>query len=385
MNIGVDVSCWANKRGYGRYTRELLRELLSIDAKNNYRLFLDNQTDAQSKDLPDTARAQRVVVKTSTAATQAASASGRRSLRDLLAMRRAVGEHRDLDVFYFPSVYTFFPVKTKAKVVVTIHDTIAEQFPSLIFPNKRSEWFWRIKVRWAIAQADLLVAVSETARRDVARQFALPEDSVRVVSDAVSAEFRPLPRQMLTRYGVADGQRFILYVGGISPHKNLATLVDAFAALRGEWKLVLVGDYQKDVFYSSYTALQEQLQRLNLSGRVIFAGYVPDAELVHFYNAAEVLVLPSFGEGFGLPAMEAMACGVPVVASRAGALPEVVEDAGLLFDPHSARELEDCLRKLLENEPLRRQLGQNGLRRAAQFSWRRSAQNLLAVFEELGR
>jgi glycosyltransferase involved in cell wall biosynthesis len=375
MNIGVDASCWANQRGYGRYTRELLREAMAMDRANRYCLFLDRATADQCDDMPDV---RRIVVETSAAATQAAAASGRRSLRDLWAMRRGVAEHRDgLDLFYFPSVYTYFPMPGGPKVAVTIHDTIAEHFPRLIFPNRRSELFWRIKVRWAIAQADRILAVSRTAKRDIVGEYGVDEARIGVVTDAVSPVFRPMPPVLPPRYGLAPGERFVLYVGGISPHKNLATLLDAMPP--GE-KLVLVGDYRKDVFYSSYPALR---RKLGDSDRVVFTGHVPDDDLVSFYNAATCLVIPSFDEGFGLPAVEAMACGLPVIASEAGALPEVVGDAGLRFDPNSTRQLSEAIARLLGDEPLRRELSRRGLERAGHYTWRRSAEQLLGVFAEL--
>ncbi len=392
MKIGVDASCWANKRGYGRYARELLRALLACDQQNIYRFFLDSETAQEVADLPE--RAQTVVVKTSQAATRAAGAAGRRSLRDMWAMSRAVQQRgRDLDLFYFPSVYTYFPLHTQAKVIVTIHDTIAEHYPRLIFPNRRSHLFWRLKVGLAVRQAHLVITVSETARREIIKEFGLKEEAVRVIADAVSDEFRPLGShpgtcQVLARYGIGHGGRFILYVGGISPHKNLATLLDAYASLlHGQGvrdvKLVLVGDFQKDVFYSAYQALHARVEREGLSGQVVFTGFVPDSDLVHLYNAAEILVLPSFDEGFGLPALEAMACGTPVVASRAGALPEVIGQAGLFFSPYVSEELREHLQRLLTDRRLRAELGCKGLQRAREFTWERSAHTALGIFEEL--
>jgi glycosyltransferase involved in cell wall biosynthesis len=392
MKIGVDASCWANKRGYGRYARELLRALLACDQQNLYRFFLDSETAQEVTDLPE--QAQTVIVKTSQAATRAAGAAGRRSLRDMWAMSRAVQQGgRDLDLFYFPSVYTYFPLRTRARVIVTIHDTIAEHYPQLIFPNRRSRLFWRLKVGLAVRQAHLVITVSETARREIIKEFGLKEEAVRVVSDAVSGEFRPLgnhpeARQVLARYGIGHDERFILYVGGISPHKNLATLLDAYASLlRGQGvrdvRLVLVGDFQKDVFYSAYQALRERVEQDRLSGRVVFTGFVPDSDLVHLYNAAEMLVLPSFDEGFGLPALEAMACGTPVVASRAGALPEVIGQAGLFFNPYAPEELGEHLQRLLADHRLRAELGRKGLQRAREFTWERSARVALGIFEEL--
>ena len=394
MNIGVDASCWANKRGYGRYTRELLRTLLDLDSQNEYRLFLDSETVGQDYQLPEDV--QKVIVRTSEAATKAASASGRRSLRDLWAMRRAVRQHgSDLDIFYFPSVYTFFPVKTRAKVIVTIHDTTAERYPELIFPNRRSRLFWKLKVRMAVRRADLIATVSQASRREIVREFKVPEDAVRVVPDAVGSDFHPideasLSRESLVKYGIGSEDLFVLYVGGISPHKNLHTLVEAHASLihrngARDVKLVLVGDYQGDVFHSCYADLSERIQALGLSESVVFTGFVDDSDLPIFYNRASALVMPSHDEGFGLPALEAMACGTPVVASRAGALPEVVGSAGRLFDPNAADELTRHLQEVLGDHRVAEEMGRKGLRRAREFSWERSASALGTVFEEVGR
>jgi alpha-1,3-rhamnosyl/mannosyltransferase len=200
-----------NRRGYGRYTRELLSRLLTLDRQNEYWFFLDSETARHSEGMPDGARL--MVVETSRAATQAASAEGHRSLRDIWAMRRAVQRHaRDLDLFYFPSVYTFFPLGGRTKVAVTIHDTIAERHPDLIFPNWRSRMLWTLKVRWAVRRADLVLTVSQASRRDVARLFGLRPETVRVVSDAVSETFHPLAdgpraREVLATYGVPPDAR----------------------------------------------------------------------------------------------------------------------------------------------------------------------------------
>ena len=392
MKIGVDASCWTNKRGYGRYTRELLNTLLNLDDQNEYRFFLDEETARLSEDLPESA--QRVIVKTSQAASQAASASGHRSLRDLWAMRRAVHRQgQDLDLLYFPSVYTYFPPKGRTKTVVTIHDTTAERFPKLIFPSLRSRLAWNIKVRWAVRRASLITTVSEASKTNIMEEFGVPAQMVKVVPDAVGSEFSPVDdrsqaTRLLRKFGMNGDEPFILYVGGISPHKNLATLVRAYASLiqgtgAQSAKLMVVGDFQGDVFYSSYPKLLETIQLLGLSEKVIFTGYVTDPDLVHLYNSARVLVMPSFDEGFGLPAVEAMACGTPVVGSRAGALPEVIGDAGLLFDPYQPEELKVCLQRLLENQDLRQELGLKGIRRAGGFTWERSARAALAAFKDL--
>jgi len=167
-------------------------------------------------------------------------------------------------------------------------------------------------------------------------------------------------------------------------------LLEAFASLVADdkWnnvKLVLVGDYSGDVFLSGYDALRRAAAAPELGDRVIFTGFVPDEDLVYVYNAAGVLVLPSLDEGFGLPAVEAMACGTPVIVSRAGALPEVVGDAGMLFDPHSPWELKEHLEKVLADGEKQTTMRQRGLRRSGDFSWEKSAAVALEVFEKLGR
>jgi glycosyltransferase involved in cell wall biosynthesis len=394
MRIGIDASCWLNRRGFGRYARELVTALLAMDSHNEYVLFLDSVTSRDAESLPAPSRARRVVVRTSAAATRAASADGSRSVQDLWRMRQAVARERDLDLLYFPADYTYFPVRTRAKVVVTKHDMTDRRVPELLFPSWRSRFLWETKIRLAMRRSDLVFTVSETSRRDIVEAFRLPARRVRVVSDAVDAAFTPSAddvarRSALHRYGVEPGTRFLLYVGGISPHKNLDTLVAGYQRWRQQndgqpdVALVLVGDYVADVFHSSYPRVRDLVERNRLQSSVRFTGYVPDADLRHLYSAADALVLPSFYEGFGLPILEAMACGAPVIASQAGALPEVVGEAGLLFDPHSAEALAVTLARVMADEPLRRELSARGRLRAAQYTWAASARTALAAFREL--
>ena len=187
----------------------------------------------------------------------------------------------------------------------------------------------------------------------------------------------------------ADAERLTGYhVGGISPHKNLGRLVDAFEALSlnpsvADVRLVLVGDYAGDVFHSDYPRLKEQIESLGLSHRVTLTGFVPDDDLVHLYNAAQLLVFPSLEEGFGLPAVEAMACGTPVVASDRGSLPEIVGEAGLLFDPMDAHAIERALESVLRDDDLRAGMAQRGLARSSLFTWENAARRTIAHPEAL--
>ncbi|MDX1548323.1 MAG: glycosyltransferase family 1 protein [Rhodothermales bacterium] len=391
MKIGVDASCWANQRGFGRFTRELLRALVALDAENDYVFFADDETARHSRFPEGVAVAAGA---TSAAPTQAASASGRRSIRDVWALTREVLRH-DLDLFFFPAVYSYFPVLNRTRVIVTLHDVIADHHPQATFPNKKLMYFWKAKQQLALRQADLVLTVSDYSKREICDYFGLPEHQVQVTTEAASDEFRRVDRNgtmtdVLRRTGLRPDERFLLYVGGISPHKNLGVLVDAFGRLLAEpacadVRLVLVGDYERDVFLSDYPRLQQQVEAAGLREHVRFAGYVPDADLVYLYNAAAMLVFPSLEEGFGLPAVEAMACGTPVVASDRGSLPEILGDAGHFFDPTEPEAVRQALRTVLADDALRAAMRQRGLARTRQFTWEAAARKTLRIFEQTVR
>ncbi len=388
MRIGVDASCWSNKRGFGRFTRELLSALLDRDTRDEYVFFVDSRSGCESE-FPSAAKV--VIAPTRDSAVESASASGRRSFGDLWSMSRTVLRN-NIDVFFFPTVYTYFPVFNRTKIVLTIHDVIAEHHPELIFPNSRARFFWALKLSAAIRQADLVATVSEFSRSEIADYYRFPSSKIRLITEAAKPEFKVLPpaltRSASASYGISPGEQFLLCVGGISPHKNLDTLIEAFKLLReGETtvpvKLVLVGDYKDDPFYSAYPALKKQIAEYGFESEVIFTGFVPDEELARLYNEAMILVFPSIEEGFGLPAIEAMACGTPVVASRTGSLPEVLEAAGRFFDPADPREMANILSEVLNNELERRKMRNDGLQRSRLFSWDQAATDTLAIFDEL--
>ena len=382
MRIGVDATCWANPRGYGRFTRHMLKALLAQDGENDYLFFMDSFT-AGAADFPD--NIEKCIVTLSESPTQAASADGRRGVGDMLKMGRAVAR-TGLDVFFYPSVYTYFPVFSRVKKIVAIHDVIAEKYPELIFNNRKSQLFWDMKTRMAVWQATRILTVSEFSREGIADHFSIDPGRIDVVSEGSADSFShiedlPAIHECITRYGLSGQDRFILYVGGIAPHKNLKVLLEAFSGLQAggdyeDLRLVLVGDYENDVFLMD-EQVKAVMEQPELRKRVIFTGYVPDADLNYLYNAASVFVLPSFCEGFGLPALEAMSCGTVVIGSNTTSVPEVVGDAGLFFDPRSGGELIKQLHAVLDDEALRHSLEQRSLERAATFSWERSARETL--------
>lgn len=388
MRIGVDATCWANPRGYGRFAKDMLSALLEVDKDNEYLFFLDPLTAAMAN-FP--VNAQKIVVDLSEAPTRAASASGYRSVSDLVKMGKVVSSTK-LDIFFYPSVYTYFPIWSRAKKLVAIHDVIPEKYPHLVFQTKKHQLFWNLKTWLAVRQADMILTVSDFSKRGIAEHFGLDDARIRVVTEGSNPSFGPVASQSLlqetlSRYGLSADSRFVLYVGGIAPHKNLSALVGAFLKLLkkprfGDLKLVMVGDYENDVFLMD-ERLKLTMSRPDFRQSIIFTGYIPDEALNGFYNAAQVFVLPSFCEGFGLPALEAMSCGTVVIGSNTTSLPEVVGDAGLFFDPNNEEELQACLETVIGDERLRKDLEQRSRVRAGTFSWRKSADQTLSVLNAL--
>ena len=390
MRVGIDVTCWCNKRGFGRFTRELVTALVSLPFEGEYILFADQQT-AEVADFPKSCCV--AIANTSSAAAVAASADGRRSIKDVFAMRRLV-QCEKLDLMFFPAVYSYFPINRNVPCVVTFHDIIAETLPKLVFRSWRSRLFWEMKCRLAAWRADLVLTVSLASKKGLMRHFGLSEDHVAVISEAPASGFteavgrKQANDETLSRYGLEHNKRYILYVGGISPHKNIETLIDAFVEIRKDARmtdvnLVLVGDWAGDAFYTCYEELCKLVEIYGLSEAVNFTGFVPDADLVHLYTACQAFVLPSYLEGFGLPAVEAMACGAPIVASNAGSLPEVLGGAGELFDPHNVSDLADCLKRIIGDEAYQQDLKVRSLRRASEFSWESSARQLINIFNRM--
>ena len=391
LRIAIDACCWSNRRGFGRYTRELVTHMVRRPRGHEITLYVDAQT-AEAHPMPEGCRVE--VISTREQPTRAASFQGSRSVGDLWRMSRRATASR-ADVFFFPAVYSYYPLLRRLPTVVVFHDAIAEQHPDLVLPDRRGRLLWKAKTWLARRQAACLLTVSESARDQIVAAFRYPRDRVHVVAEAAGEEFRPLPGDerasvdaVRRAYRLPADAPLIVYVGGLSPHKNLEGLLEAMAQLRNRGArahLAIVGDPAADGFLSSHASLTARREALGLREAVTFTGYVPGDHLVSLYNAASVAVLPSFSEGFGLPALEAMACGAPVAASRRGALPEVVGDAGVFFDPANPADIAGALERLLADEALRLRLREAGLRRARLFSWDTAAGKTLDLLAEAAR
>ena len=386
MRIGIDGGCLANRRGFGRFAREMVAALAAADSGHEFVVFLDRPS-AEHVTVP--ASLETILVDVRVAPSVAAAASGRRSIGDMLAMGRAVARG-GLDAIYFPASYSFFPVWNAGKVVVTMHDTLALAHPEWVFPGGKGRLAWRLKEAVAARRADRIVTVSQAARRDLAAWYRLPEGRIHVVTEGPDPAFGPIGNDgeadaAAARFGLVPRSPYLLYVGGLSPHKNLPRLIEAFgrsgAASRGVG-LVLVGDFA-DVFHTHIAELRDLVDRLDLGAAVRFTGFVPDGDLAHLYRRALALVQPSLMEGFGLPPVEAMTSGTPVLCSRAGSLPEVVGPAGRFFDPTRVDEMAGVIAELLADPAARDRLAGLAREQARQFSWSKAAELLLDCFATL--
>lgn len=381
MRVGIDATSWSNRRGYGRFTRGLLTALFREERPHQFTLFIDSASAAAST-LPASASVH--VVRTSVSPIAAASSSGRRSLPDMLRMSTAVARQR-LDLFVFPTIFTYFPLVRPIASVIGIHDTIAEDYPELVFPHRVPRTFWNAKSRLARAQASWVMTVSSYARSCIQRKFGWPEEKMFVVGEAPDDAFR-----VARAPGGPSADRYFVYVGGINPHKNLPALVAAFVALRCEErhadiKLVIIGDVDTDTFTPGADAVRRAIAESGVGDAVRFTGFLPDAEAAALVAGAKALVLPSMSEGYGLPAVEAAACGVPVVATRHSPLPELLAGAGLFIDPASLVELQDAMRTMLEDEPARLRYAEQAHRAAQELSWASSARQFSTMIDEIER
>lgn len=380
--VAVDATCWQNTRGYGRHARNLLSALTSIDRENQYVFIVDSQETLEM--IPS--NVEPVLVKTAKPTALAAASDGRRALSDIWRISRAFSRS-DFDLVLFPTVYSYVPVFSRAHKMVFIHDVIAEKYPDLTLPNFPARLAWKTKVGLALLQAGTIVTVSDHSKLGIIDVFKVPDHNVKVIGEAPSPVFRRLeqPKRISRLRGrIPEEGRRVLYVGGFGPHKNLTRLLEVFAMLTArdelaDASLILVGEYQSEVFYSAYTELRQQIVALGIEHRVVFTGYLPDEDLVILLNQADVLVLPSLLEGFGLPAVEAAACGCPVVATKSSPLPDLLGEGGLYFDPLNSHELEAALIQVLCSRTLRQKMSIAGLKAAERLTWDRAALTLLQL------
>jgi glycosyltransferase involved in cell wall biosynthesis len=373
MKIAIDISmALGQSAGVGTYTRGLIDGLATVDTENEYVLFSYLEMPESSwLDFPQQPNISWRPVKLS---------GGHWEQRWYEAELPPKEALEDVDILHSP----FFnaPQEHPGGLVVTIHDMSFLLYPQ--FHTEGNRLHCLNGTLKAALYADRIIAISHQTKQDLMQYFSVPEDRIRVVYEAprhfcYPERNRGVLQNTLDRLGIY--QNFMLFVGSLEPRKNLKALLEAYAAYikyhSGRELLVIAG---------AKGWLNEELAQLisaqGLEGQVKFLGYVQETDLRVLYSTAKLFVYPSLYEGFGLPPLEAMACGAPVITANTSSLPEVVGDAAILIDPHISEELLQAMRTVLGDDDLRSSMRQQSLERARLFSWDQTARETLAVYRE---
>ncbi|NOT44882.1 MAG: glycosyltransferase family 4 protein [Acidobacteria bacterium] len=370
MRVAIDARK-LHDFGIGTYIRNLLRHVARLDHDTEYVLLCSPADLGVARELGPNFRGVE-------------ERSPSYSIREQLSIPAVLLRERP-DVYHSPH-YVLPAALGCRRVVVTIHDCIHLRFPQYL-PNRAAHAYARTMLWSAAKRADRIITVSEASKRDILHFFDVAPEKVEVVYNGIDERFWVTPAGDLVdrvreRYQL-DG-RFLLYAGNIKPHKNLVRVIEAFAGLRrrgfDQLQLLIIGDE-----ISKLPALRRAVHKHKLHKHVRFMGFVPDETLSVLYRLAAVFVFPSLYEGFGLPPLEAMASGTPVVTSTTSSLPEVAGHAAVLVDPYDAASIEDGIREVLDSPARADELRRQGLLRAREFSWERAAARTLAIYAETSR
>ncbi|MDX1991602.1 MAG: glycosyltransferase family 1 protein [bacterium] len=361
LHIGIDARLTHYRiGGISTYIRELVKALEALDECNRYTIF-------HSRKVPEPI--------TSRFASASLWTPPHHRL-ERLALSAELMRFR-LDVLHSPDFIP--PLRGAKRHVITVHDLTFLHEPT--HKDRAAQRYYNGQIRQAVQQGDHILSVSEATKSDLITMLNVPAEKITVQPHGVDPRFRPLnPEERAEaqkRLGLpAD---YILFIGTMEPRKNIPALLEAYICLKNPPPLVLAG--RPGWLFEPTQQRIDQMQRQGMN--IIQRQDIEDADLNALYSLASVLVLPAFYEGFGLPALEAMASGTPVIVSKTSSLPEVVGDAGLLTDPHNPAELADALQRVLTDTAQQATMRQRGLERARGFTWERSAQIALSVYTAL--
>jgi len=365
VRIAIDASTISTQGGPRTYVLGLLEALLKLDHENSYTVFYNDRSH-----LGRFPQAQEIVLPGKTPLA--------RLWREHLLLPQACRRER-IDLLHCPK--SAIPFRSPCPVVVTLHDLIPIKHPET--EKLAAQVYWRLQIPIAARRSNFIITDSEHARKEIMTDFLVPAERIRAVMLGFNPDMNREPDQSTSRkvsakYNLPDD--YILYVGTIQPRKNLGTLIEAFNLLKQgrdiSHKLVIVG--RKGWLYEQ---LFKRIHELGLDEEILFTGFVPDEELPSIYGRAGVFVYLSLFEGFGLPPLEAMACGVPVITSNTTSLPEVVGNAGITLPPTDVAKVSEALRQIICDKELRTTMRQKGLKQARLFSWEATARETLEIYK----
>jgi len=379
MRIGIDGRFLQGpRRGIGQYVYYLIKELLGLDDENEYVIFYNSLKTGEFVFDKTTPRLKQIWC----------NIPGTLLRHTWPRFRFPPVEYfiGNVDIFHNPANFCFThyaPIPSHAKMVATFNGmadpaTIWESYD----PKKINNWFWN-----TAREAKIIIMISEMAKEDFLRRVHVPEERIRVIYYGVNEEFRLLEDRkaveaVLSKHGLA-GKRYLLYVGGAEPNKNLSALISTFCQIskRADFEdvyLAFAGNID-----NFYRGLIGEAARLGIERKIVSIGYVGHDKLPFIYNGAEAFVLPTLNEWFGIPVLEAMACGLPVITSKNTGAIEAVGDSVITFDPENKKEMADSISAVLRDKGLRLSLRDKGRERVKKLSWKETARKTLAVYEEV--
>jgi glycosyltransferase involved in cell wall biosynthesis len=371
VKIAIDIRRM-NEFGVGTYTRNIIRALARLDRENQYFLLGPAEKVTEIGDLPENFKSVAVL--------------GPDTLRGYMQFHAAVGR-LGCDLVHVPHLF-WLPRDLPCPYVLTVHDMLDHMYRARSVSGLKSSVHFYL-TRRVVRNAARIFAVSRFTKSEVEKLFAIHPSRIEVIYNAIDHRFLSGHASDADRLFLAERYQvtypFLLYAGRISPHKNLVRIIEAFSALKAELtkhdlypdlKLIIIGDE-----LSKHPDLRRTVVRGGVQNDVRFLGFVPIEVLRIFYDAAKVFVFPSLYEGFGLPPLEAMAHGTPVLTSNTSSIPEVVGSAAVMVNPENVFEMMRALQRVLLDQPLRERLRQRGYEQVTKFSWDASAAKVLAGYE----
>ena len=373
MKIGIDARAadWYRGTGIGTYTYQLINSLIDVDSENQYTLFLSSR-EAASKNVNTNVHCKIIPNNQNT------------NFWDQVKLP-VVLEKENIQLYHIPQNGVGMPKHKTCPYVITLHDIIPLKMPETV--SDRYLKIFHEELPESLQFCDGIITVSNYSKKDISEAFNFPLEKIYVTYLASEDIYSPINRSeskkyIQDKYGISTD--IILYVGGFSPRKNILSLIDAFSLLpsRHIKKNTLVIAGNKGQSYELYRA---RVEKLHLEDHVFFTGFVSMEDMPQLYRAAELLVYPSFYEGFGLPPLEAMASGTPVVAATSTSIPEICGDACLLVNPYEITEIKDAMLSILEDTTLKNALVEKGIKKAESFCWSDTALETIKVYESIIR
>ncbi|WP_315112301.1 glycosyltransferase family 1 protein [Clostridium intestinale] len=372
MHIGIDgrAAKWYRGTGIGTYTYQLIYNLNLVDKINDYSLFLPNNSNLDN--LNSNFKFINTVHDTQENFWEEVS------LPNIL-------KDENLDIYHVPQNGVGLPNNLDSSSIITLHDIIPLRMPETV--SDRYLKIFNNDMKKIIDGVQGIITVSNFSKDDISKEFNYPKDKIFVTHLAAENIYKPMDKikcKKFLRLNYLIDSNFILYVGGFSPRKNITGLIEAFSLLKGiytqDLKLVIVG--KQGISYEKY---KNRALELGIEDQVIFPGFITLEHMPVFYNACETLVYPSFYEGFGLPPLEAMACGTPVIASNCTSIPEILGNSALLINPKDVYEIMNAMYSILTNIDLKIKLTVEGIERNKIYNWNKTALDTLSAYKFINK